>query len=115
LTVRAQEYGFSPQIMVVEVNQPVQITFSNQGKLEHDFTIETIALKNVVATVPANHATHFDVDLHVAANPGQSSTITFTPTQPGVYEFYCELPGHKASGMTGTLIVKEVGSPANNN
>ncbi len=32
---------------------------------------------------------------------------TFTATlKPGTYEFYCQVPGHEAGGMKGTLVVK---------
>jgi uncharacterized cupredoxin-like copper-binding protein len=26
--------------------------------------------------------------------------------KPGSYEFYCQVPGHEAAGMKGTLTVK---------
>ena len=38
---------------------------------------------------------------------GQGATATVSATlKPGKYLFYCPVPGHKAAGMTGTLIVK---------
>jgi uncharacterized cupredoxin-like copper-binding protein len=37
--------------------------------------------------------------------PGGTSTVTAV-LKPGVYEFYCSVPGHEAAGMKGTLIVK---------
>lgn len=36
--------------------------------------------------------------------PGGTSTVTAT-LEPGTYTFYCPLPGHEESGMTGTLEV----------
>jgi uncharacterized cupredoxin-like copper-binding protein len=36
----------------------------------------------------------------------QTSTLDFTPTKPGTYEFFCTVAGHKDAGMVGTLIVK---------
>jgi uncharacterized cupredoxin-like copper-binding protein/cytochrome c5 len=37
----------------------------------------------------------------------QGKTSTFTVTlKPGKYTFYCEVPGHEAAGMKGTLTVK---------
>jgi uncharacterized cupredoxin-like copper-binding protein len=44
-------------------------------------------------------------ELHVAAGPGQSATLDFTPSKPGTYEFWCTVPGHKEAGMRGTLVV----------
>lgn len=38
---------------------------------------------------------------------GESDTITITvPGEPGEYEFVCSFPGHFATGMRGTLIVR---------
>ncbi|MCW3013732.1 MAG: hypothetical protein JWO02_824 [Solirubrobacterales bacterium] len=36
--------------------------------------------------------------------PGGTSTDTLK-LKPGTYDFYCPVPGHKAAGMTGTLVV----------
>jgi len=38
---------------------------------------------------------------------GSGGTSTFTASlKPGTYEFYCQVPGHEAAGMKGTLTVK---------
>jgi len=44
--------------------------------------------------------------LHVAAAAGGQSTLTFTPTKPGQYQFYYTVAGHKDAGMAGVLTVK---------
>ena len=36
---------------------------------------------------------------------GTNASVIFTPTEAGVYEFACTLPGHKEAGMVGKLIV----------
>ncbi len=39
--------------------------------------------------------------------PGESDSVTFkAPTAPGSYAYICTFPGHYASGMKGTLVVK---------
>ena len=37
--------------------------------------------------------------------PGGTSSFTVT-LKPGTYEYYCQVPGHEAGGMKGTLTVK---------
>jgi len=38
---------------------------------------------------------------------GSGGTSTFTVNlKPGTYTFFCEVPGHEAAGMKGTLVVK---------
>jgi uncharacterized cupredoxin-like copper-binding protein len=37
--------------------------------------------------------------------PGQTATVSFTPTVAGTYEYYCDVPGHKDAAMKGTLTV----------
>jgi plastocyanin len=38
---------------------------------------------------------------------GSGGDSKFTATlKPGTYEFYCQVPGHEAAGMKGTLTVK---------
>jgi rusticyanin len=34
-----------------------------------------------------------------------ASTLTFTATQPGTYQYLCPVPGHAQKGMTGTFTV----------
>ncbi len=39
---------------------------------------------------------------------GASTTIVFRATKAGTFEYFCTLPGHKAAGMVGKLIVGDV-------
>ncbi len=49
---------------------------------------------------------HDTPKLHVAAGPAAQGKLTFTPSKPGTYEFFCTVAGHKEAGMVGTLTVK---------
>jgi uncharacterized cupredoxin-like copper-binding protein len=51
----------------------------------------------------------FDIDelnVHVLMPVNQPGLAVFTPTTPGSYRFYCDIPGHPEAGMVGTLIVE---------
>jgi plastocyanin len=68
--------------------------------------VVTIELTNP-ASVPHSVAVEgngVDKDAPSPAGQGASTQVTVTLKQ-GTYTFYCPVPGHKAAGMKGTLIV----------
>lgn len=112
LKVTTSQLEYTPEVLVVEVDRPVRLTFVNDSALTHDFSV--IDIEVVQADAAENDHTHemdgVMPDLHMAASAGQTATLEFTPTQPGTYEFYCTVEGHKDAGMVGTLIVKQAGT-----
>ena len=56
--------------------------------LLHDFTID-------------------DIDVHVAADGGETAEGGLRADEPGEYTFYCTVAGHREAGMEGTLVVEE--------
>lgn len=112
VTVTVSELSYTPTYLSFEVNKPVRLTFVNNSALEHDFSVMNIAVANVAVTESSEHAMAAEdmPSLHVSAAAGEQSVLEFTPTQSGVYEFFCTVPGHKDSGMKGTLIVRYVGT-----
>ena len=65
----------------------IEITLVNEGAAEHNVVVEE-----------AGDA------LVVHADPGQTATGTID-LDPGTYTIYCDIPGHRESGMEGTLTV----------
>jgi len=63
----------------------IALALNNLDAFPHDFTIDALGVKLVVEA-------------------NASVTQTFEAA-PGVYEFYCSIPGHKESGMVGTITV----------
>ena len=109
VTLLATEFAYSPNTIVVPVGQPITITIQNNGAKEHDFVIEKIKVTNVVEKEDEMNMQHdmgsMKYDLHMSTTAGNSNTITFTPTETGVYEFFCTVEGHKTAGMVGKLSV----------
>jgi plastocyanin len=66
----------------------VTINFTNAAPLEHNVTIAEGS--KVLGATPTF--------------TGGSRTLTLT-LKPGTYTFYCTVPGHRQSGMEGTLSV----------
>lgn len=112
VTLTAMTMTYSPSMLEVTAGVPVELTFDNQDSLEHDFSILEIPVESVSAADPMSAEHQMEMGeaasepvLHVAAEPGATNHLSFTPTKPDRYEFYCTVPGHKEAGMVGTLVV----------
>lgn len=111
---------FDPAEMTVKVGQTVLLRVENTDTILHDWVIDAIAVADVTEVSADQHGPHTGhgaghghahgadggPDLHVAAGPGETATLSFTPLAAGSYRFYCAEPGHAAAGMVGTLTVQ---------
>lgn len=70
-----------------KVGKTVALRLENSDTLTHSFDIDSF-------------------NVHVPMPTGSPALALFTPTTPGTYTFYCRIPGHRAAGMVGTLIVE---------
>jgi plastocyanin len=68
----------------------VSIDFTNMAPLDHNMTIESSSHKILGATPTFQ---------------GGSKLLTLD-LKPGIYKFFCSVPGHRMAGMEGTLTVK---------
>ena len=112
VTLTAKNMTFTPSSFEVTAGVPVVLSLVNEDALEHDFSILEIPVESVSEpdTVSAEHQMEMgpaaaEPVLHVAVEPNGTNQLTFTPTKPGTYEFYCEVPGHMEAGMVGTMTV----------
>ena len=90
--VIAHTYWFDPNRIVVKAGQPVELTFHNASWIvPHNLTCEQpdagIELSGDVGTIH------------------RGRTMTFTPTKPGEYEFFCHVDAHSRKGMKGVIVV----------
>jgi uncharacterized cupredoxin-like copper-binding protein len=86
-TLATANYRFDTAELRARVGETVALRLENKDSSAHSFDID--ALK-VHAPMPA----------------GKPALALFTPTAPGTYMFYCDVPGHTEAGMVGTLIVE---------
>jgi len=109
ITVEATDFTYDPVSITVPAGQPVTLTLKNTGKVEHDFVIDNINVANVEASDsgPAEHhqMSQPEYDLHFFAKAGETAVLQFTAMEPGEYEIFCSIEGHKEAGMIGELIV----------
>ena len=81
-TVVAKEFLFEPASLTVSAGA-ASLTVDNQGVIEHDITID-------------------DIGVHIYAAAGETASGEVT-LPAGTYTFYCDIPGHRDSGMEGTV------------
>ena len=85
ITVGGDAYTFTPKRIQIGAVEDVTIAITATD-LPHDFTVEGVG-----------HVAH--------AERGKTARGGLKIAKPGTYTFYCSVRGHRAEGMTGTLIV----------
>lgn len=90
--VVAHSYWFEPNRIVVHAGHPVELT-----------------VKNAAFMVPHNLTCNgqnagIDVSADLGLFRGQKA-VTFTPSAPGEYEFFCHVGSHAKHGMKGVIVV----------
>jgi len=90
--IEAHSFYFSPNRVIVKAGVPVELT-----------------IKNTAFGVPHNltcfeQGAGIELSEDVGMFRGQKHA-TFTPTEPGEYEFYCHVDSHGKKGMKGTIVV----------
>jgi nitrite reductase (NO-forming) len=86
VTLHAQDIKFDVTTIQVTVDQPVQLTYINEGVIDHAFAIPGLVAEQKV-------------------RPGQTVVFRFTPDKVGQFKYVCVIPGHEMAGMVGTLVV----------
>ncbi|NJN43329.1 MAG: hypothetical protein HC806_00360 [Anaerolineae bacterium] len=84
--LKASGLQFSETELHAKVGQPVSLELFNTDGYPHAFDID-------------------EFNVHVEMPASKTIPLTFTPSQPGTYMFYCGAYGHKGAGMVGTLVV----------
>ena len=111
---------FDKTLFKIKAGQDVKLTLKNIGKLPKEAMAHNVVIlqqgtdvqafgEAAVADkandhIPASMKT--DVIVHTKLlGPGESDTITFKVTEPGVYEFICSFPGHFGT-MRGKIVAE---------
>lgn len=108
MSVVLREFEFEPGTVEIPAGQLVAIALSNEGASEHDFTIKRIAGDQgyrIDGDLPSTDRRDGE-DVHVALLPNGSAELRLRATEPGEYELYCAVSGHRRAGMRTTLTVR---------
>jgi len=85
ITVVGAEFSFSPSVITVQAGQKIKLTFKNEGRASHNLVIERLGISTKTI------------------GGGKTDIIEFTAPASGTYAIFCSVPGHRASGMEGSL------------
>jgi Cu-Zn family superoxide dismutase len=87
ITVAAGDIFFDPKEITIPADTDVTVVITNGGAALHDFVIDELGID--AGDIP----------------PGETVEVVIN-APAGEYEYYCSVPGHKAAGMWGTLVVE---------
>jgi plastocyanin len=88
VALTATEYKFDPADVTVDAAGKVTFTVTNDGQETHALEVEGDDVEEETDSIAA----------------GDSGTLT-VDLEPGEYELYCPIDGHREQGMEGKLVV----------
>lgn len=86
IEVEATEFAFQPDRLVIDAAETINLTLVNRGGLVHDLSIP-------------------ELDVHLVATPGETTTTGLEVSEAGEYRMVCTVPGHAEAGMIGLIVV----------
>ncbi|MDP4549616.1 cupredoxin domain-containing protein [Alkalihalobacillus macyae] len=86
--VIATDFSYSPATIRVDEGIPFLLVLKNNGGIEHDLEITNSQ----------------GVLVHLHVQPGEETKENISLPR-GTYQYVCTVPGHKESGMVGSMIV----------
>ena len=90
LTADKTKLAYNKKVLKAKAGK-VTITMVNPSSIfQHDVAVKGKGIKTKKGKTVGKNGT---------------STVTYKNLPPGVYTFYCTVPGHEAAGMKGKLIV----------
>jgi len=108
LRLQASDVKFLPEMLSIKAGDTVKLTLENEDAAEHDFQIDDIDAEILDGGVEAGElgGGHDTAALAIHTKANETASVTFVANEPGTYEYYCTISGHKESGMVGTLTVE---------
>ena len=91
ININVKDGKFSPTAFSVTAGQPVSFAVTSADGLVHVVIFSKVELGAIALGI----------------GPNETKAITFNaPDIAGEYEFHCDIPGHRAQGEIGKMIVK---------
>jgi uncharacterized cupredoxin-like copper-binding protein len=99
IVIEETEMKLSPSTVTLSKPGTYAFKAENKGSTEHNLEIDGNGVKSKGGEVG-------EARLEQNLNPGQSGVLTVTFQEPGTYEMYCPVFGHRLAGMKGEVVVK---------
>jgi uncharacterized cupredoxin-like copper-binding protein len=99
--------AFTPAKLVVKRGEQVRFVLRNEGALDHEFVLATLAdnLKHAEAMKKNPDMEHDDPNAKRLA-PKAAAEILWKFTRAGTFDYSCLIPGHREAGMHGAIVVR---------
>jgi uncharacterized cupredoxin-like copper-binding protein len=113
LEIKMGDYFFSPSTVTAKAGKAT-IVAPNEGSVEHELVVFKTNLNPANLPTESNGEVDEEKLDEIAGEEGEVSEVAAGETKsgnfeltPGKYVIFCNLPGHYAQGMYGTLTVSK--------
>jgi len=98
---------FIPDKLRVRKGEQIRFQLRNNGEIDHEFVVGTLEdnLKHMKEMEKNPDMEHDDPNAK-RLKPKTTGEILWQFTKAGTFDFSCLMPGHRQSGMFGTIIVE---------
>lgn len=101
------EFEFTPGDITLKLDQPYELTMTNQGKVAHTYVapafFDAIAVKGLI--FPDGEVSMPFLE-SIAFEAGETKILVFVPVEAGEFPVICDQPLHERFGMTGTIRIE---------
>lgn len=102
IIIRARQ--FRPPVVKLPLGKPARLAFRNLDAELHAF-VPKMFLDYLPIHIQGNGAAQFGASglVRIVIPSGGEAEVWYTPPSPGLFTFYCDMPGHQ---MVGQIIVE---------
>lgn len=109
ITMKENDDGkmaFFPGKLDFKVGETVILSFTNTGKVEHEFVMDTDSNVQTHRELMKKNPDMVHADGNtIRLEPGKKGQIIWKFAKAGEFKFACMIPGHYEAGMNGPLMV----------
>ena len=98
---------FTPDRIVVGKGEQLRLRLRNDGEIEQELVLATVEenLAHMKAMEAAPDMAHDEPNAR-RLKPKATAEIVWQFTNAGEFDYSCLIPGHRQSGMSGTVVVR---------